>query len=89
VRVLAHVTGGGIAGNLARALPAGLGARIDPRAWQRPPVYDWLSERGVGEDEQRRVFNLGIGYCAVVPARDAGAGLVIGTVERGEGVLWE
>ncbi|MBA2359235.1 MAG: phosphoribosylformylglycinamidine cyclo-ligase [Actinobacteria bacterium] len=88
VRALAHVTGGGIAGNLARALPDGLGARIDPSAWQRPPVYAWLDERGVDEDEQRAVFNLGIGYCAVVPAVDAGSGLVIGMIERGDGVRW-
>ena len=89
VRALAHVTGGGIAGNLARTLPAGMGARIDPTAWTRPQVFDWLTERGVGEDEQRRVFNCGIGYCAVVPAKDAGAGLVIGRIDDDvEGVVW-
>ncbi|HXV35389.1 MAG TPA: phosphoribosylformylglycinamidine cyclo-ligase [Gaiellaceae bacterium] len=91
VRALAHVTGGGIPGNLPRALPAGLGARIDPAAWERPPVYAWLDARGVPEEEQRRVFNLGIGFCAVVPAADAGrAGLpVIGRLEEGiEGVAW-
>ncbi len=62
---LAHVTGGGILGNLSRVLPAGLEARIDWDAWERPPVYAWLA-RHVAEDELRRVFNLGIGYCAVV-----------------------
>ena len=41
-------------------------------------MFDWLTERGVPEDEQRRVFNLGIGMCAVVPASDAGAGNAIG-----------
>ncbi|MBD0289749.1 MAG: phosphoribosylformylglycinamidine cyclo-ligase [Thermoleophilia bacterium] len=71
VKALAHVTGGGIAANLARVLPPGLGARIDAAAWSRPPVFAWLEERGVSEEEQRRVFNLGIGYCAVVPAADA------------------
>ncbi len=86
VRALAHVTGGGIAGNLARVLPVGLGARIDPHAWERPPVFDWLAEQGVEEDELLRVFNCGIGFCAVVPAADAGDGLVIGTLEPGEGV---
>ena len=92
VRALAHVTGGGIAGNLARVRPAGAGARLDPASWGRPHVYAWLDERGVGEDEQRRVFNLGIGYCAVVPPEDAErAGLpVIGRVEAGlEGVVFE
>ena len=86
VRALAHVTGGGIAGNLARVLPAGLGARIDPHSWERPPVFDWLAEQGVEEDELLRVFNCGIGFCAVVPASDAGDGLVIGVVEPGDGV---
>jgi phosphoribosylformylglycinamidine cyclo-ligase len=78
VRALAHVTGGGILGNLPRALPAGLEAEIDWESWERPPVFDWLTERGVPEDEQRRVFNLGIGMCVVVPASDAGTGPVIG-----------
>jgi phosphoribosylformylglycinamidine cyclo-ligase len=90
VRALAHVTGGGIAGNLARALPRGLGAVVDPTAWERPPVFAWLAREGVAEDELRRVFNLGIGYCAVVPGDDVAAGdLVIGRIERGvEGVAW-
>lgn len=89
VRALAHVTGGGIAGNLARALPPGLGARIDARGWSRPPVYAWLDERGVAEEEQRRVFNLGIGLCAVVPEADARDELVIGRLEaRLDGVVW-
>ncbi len=89
VRALAHITGGGIAGNLARVLPAGIGARIDAGAWTRPPVFAWLDERGVAEAEQRRVFNLGIGYCAVLPKRDAGDALVIGWLEEGlEGVVW-
>jgi len=91
VRALAHVTGGGIPGNLPRVLPAGLGARIDPESWERPAVYAWLDGRGVPEEEQRRVFNLGVGFCAVVPAADAAlAGVpVIGRLEEGiEGVAW-
>jgi phosphoribosylformylglycinamidine cyclo-ligase len=71
VRALAHVTGGGIPGNLPRVLPAGLGAVLDAGSWERPPVFAWLDEQGVPEEEQRRVFNLGIGYCAVVPAAEA------------------
>ena len=91
VRALAHVTGGGIPGNLPRALPSGLGAVVDPRSWDRPPVYAWLDERGVPEEEQRRVFNLGVGYCAVVPAGEAArAGFpLIGRLEEGiAGVTW-
>jgi phosphoribosylformylglycinamidine cyclo-ligase len=78
VRALAHVTGGGILGNLPRVLPESVGAEIDWSAWERPPVYAWLDEQGVAEEEQRRVFNLGIGMCAVVPPEDAGAGTIIG-----------
>ena len=91
VRALAHVTGGGLPGNLPRVLPSGLGALLDPASWERPPVYAWLDERGVPEDEQRRVFNLGVGFCAVVPAAEAGrAGVpVIGRLEEGiDGVAW-
>jgi phosphoribosylformylglycinamidine cyclo-ligase len=77
VRGLAHVTGGGIPGNLARILPTGLRAEIDWSSWTRPPVFDWLS-RHVEEEELRRVFNLGIGYLAVVP--DPGDALVVGTI---------
>jgi phosphoribosylformylglycinamidine cyclo-ligase len=90
VRALAHVTGGGIAGNLARVLPDGLGAIVDPDAWERPAVFAWLAEHGVPEAELRRVFNLGIGYCAIVPAADVVADdLVIGRVAVGiDGVAW-
>jgi phosphoribosylformylglycinamidine cyclo-ligase len=91
VRALAHVTGGGIPGNLARVLPAGLGALVDADSWERPPVFAWLRERGIAEEEQRDVFNLGIGYCAIVPASDArAAGFpVIGRLEAGvEGVAF-
>jgi phosphoribosylformylglycinamidine cyclo-ligase len=73
----AHVTGGGIEGNLRRVLPQGLEAEIDWDAWERPPVFHWLA-RHVDESELRRVFNLGIGFCAVVPA--PGDGTVIGRI---------
>ena len=78
VKALAHVTGGGILGNLTRVLPQGIGLEIEWDAWARPPVYAWLDEQGVEEEEQRRVFNLGIGMCAVVPEQDARAATVIG-----------
>ena len=80
VKALAHVTGGGILGNLTRVLPDGVHARIDWDSWERPPVFHWLAEHGVEEDEARRVFNLGIGMCAVVPEAPAGA-IVIGALE--------
>jgi phosphoribosylformylglycinamidine cyclo-ligase len=52
---------------------------IDWDAWERPPVFHWLA-RHVSEDELRRVFNLGIGYCAVVG--EPGDDLVIGRIEK-------
>lgn len=75
----AHVTGGGIAGNVSRVVPSGLDVRIDWHAWERPPVFAWLA-RHVAEDELRRVFNLGIGYCAVVAEAEPGE-LVVGRIE--------
>jgi phosphoribosylformylglycinamidine cyclo-ligase len=77
VRALAHVTGGGLIGNLSRVLPDGVDARIDWDAWERPRVFAWLAEQGVEENELRRVFNVGIGMCAVVPEAPADA-IVIG-----------
>jgi phosphoribosylformylglycinamidine cyclo-ligase len=73
----AHVTGGGIAGNLARVVPEGLRAEIDWRAWERPPVFQWLAKH-VDEAELRRVFNLGIGFCAVIA--EPGDELVLGRI---------
>jgi phosphoribosylformylglycinamidine cyclo-ligase len=78
-RAFVHVTQGGIEGNLSRVLPDGLRAEMDWDAWERPPVFHWLA-RHVEEDELRRVFNLGIGYVAVLP--DAGGEQVIGTLVR-------
>lgn len=79
VRALAHVTGGGILGNLSRVLPDGVQAHIEWDSWERPAVFEWIADRGVAEDEARRVFNLGIGMCAVVPEAPEGA-LVIGAL---------
>src|SRR5207245_539729 len=73
-----RTAGGGILGNLERVLPEGRRAAIDWDAWERPSVFAWLA-RHVSEDELRRVFNLGIGFCAVVS--DPGDALVIGRIE--------
>ncbi|HEX3330633.1 MAG TPA: phosphoribosylformylglycinamidine cyclo-ligase [Gaiellales bacterium] len=97
VRAMAHITGGGIPGNLARQFPDGLGAEIDLGAFERPAVFGWLGSLGVEEDELRRVFNLGLGYAAVVEADSAPAalsalerggcpGFLAGTVVEGTGV---
>ena len=58
-------------------MPDGLRADLDWDAWERPPVFAWLAGH-VEEDEARRVFNLGIGYCVVVP--EPGDDLVIGRI---------
>jgi phosphoribosylformylglycinamidine cyclo-ligase len=77
-KAFVHVTGGGIHGNLERVLPAGTTAELDWSAWERPPVFHWLA-RHVDEDELRRVFNLGIGWCAVRAKAEPGD-LVIGRI---------
>jgi len=79
VHAFAHITGGGIVGNLSRVLPEGREAAIDWAAWERPAVFDWLA-RHVEEAELRNVFNLGVGFCAVVPADQAAGELVIGEI---------
>ena len=66
---MAHITGGGIPENLPRCLPKGLKAHVDWNAWRVPEIFKKIQLKGnVDELEMRRVFNLGIGYCVVVPA---------------------
>ena len=72
VRALAHVTGGGIAGNLVRVLPAGTRARVSAAAWPRPALHRWLIEAGgVPEDDARAALNLGVGMLAIVEPGEA------------------
>jgi phosphoribosylformylglycinamidine cyclo-ligase len=72
IKGLAHITGGGLLGNVPRVLKDDLTARIDSSAWERPPIFRWLEARGnVPEDEMLRVFNCGIGMAAIVSAADA------------------
>ena len=71
VHALAHVTGGGIAGNLVRVLPPGVEAAVDAGSWPWPPLFRVLMRAGqVSRDEMRRVFNLGVGMIAVVGRDD-------------------
>jgi phosphoribosylformylglycinamidine cyclo-ligase len=86
VHAMAHITGGGIPGNLARPLPDGLAAEVDLASWKRPPVFGWLASLGVEEEEMRRVFNLGLGY-AVVVADDA-TELALATLEKAGEQPW-
>ena len=72
VHALAHVTGGGIAGNLVRVLPEGARARVHPGAWPRPALFRWLLEAGgVPEDDARVALNLGLGMLAIVDPGEA------------------
>ena len=68
VHAIAHITGGGLPGNLPRVLPDGLGASLDPGAWELPAVFGWLHEAGeVDVPEMLKTFNCGIGLILVVP----------------------
>jgi phosphoribosylformylglycinamidine cyclo-ligase len=78
VRAFAHITGGGLAANLARVIPAGLLAIVDRASWTPPPVFALLAERGqVPAVELERTFNLGVGMVAVVAADAADAALAL------------
>jgi phosphoribosylformylglycinamidine cyclo-ligase len=97
VKGLAHITGGGITGNVPRILPRNTLARIRRDAWPRPEVFKWLQQTGgVAEDEMWRVFNCGIGMAVIVAASDARPAAehlrksgetvyAIGTVEKSSG----
>ena len=66
---MAHITGGGIPENLPRCLPEGLTACVDYNSWTLPEIFKTIQLKGnVDQEEMKRVFNLGIGYCVVVPA---------------------
>ena len=65
---MAHITGGGLPENLPRCLPAGFTVDVDYSAWERPELFNKLQKAGdIAEKEMRNVFNLGIGFCLVVP----------------------
>jgi len=73
VKGLAHITGGGITGNVPRMLPEGTRAVIEKRAWPLPALFGWLQrEGGVAEDEMHRVFNCGIGLVIALDPAQAG-----------------
>ena len=95
VRTFCHVTGGGLAGNLARVVPHGLVAEIDRGTWTPAPVFAMIAQRGrVERDEMERTFNMGVGMVAVVAPEDTDRALAIltarhlncwtlGTVQKG------
>ncbi len=70
---MAHITGGGLTGNVPRILPTGTAAQIDSGRWSLPPLFGWLQQQGgVSHAEMHRTFNCGIGMVVVVKAADAG-----------------
>lgn len=72
VGAISHITGGGFYENLPRVLPDSLAVRLDTRAWERPPVFDWLQKAGnISNREMARTFNCGIGLVLVVSAKDS------------------
>jgi phosphoribosylformylglycinamidine cyclo-ligase len=76
VKGMAHITGGGITGNLPRCLPENVAARVDPASWTRPQLFDWLQKAGnVEPEEMLRTFNCGIGLAVVVAAADTAAAM--------------
>ncbi|HJY77859.1 MAG TPA: phosphoribosylformylglycinamidine cyclo-ligase, partial [Burkholderiales bacterium] len=97
VKGLAHITGGGLVGNVPRVFPKGTKAVIEKASWPRPAVFQWLQQQGnVAEDEMWRVFNCGVGMVVVVAAAHAKAAAEhlrkagetvyeIGRVEKGAG----
>lgn len=96
VHGLAHITGGGIAGNLVRILPRDCMATVDPATWELPPLFSTLQQAGqISTQEMREVFNLGVGLIAVLPpdavravqaaaSADGVTTWVMGNVQRGD-----
>ncbi len=69
LRGMAHITGGGLPENLPRCLPEGLQALVDITTWDRPEIFNWIQEVGdIPETDLWNTFNLGVGFCFVVPA---------------------
>ncbi len=66
IKGMAHITGGGLIGNVPRVLPAGLTAKFDPKSWAVPPIFQFIQKRGnVDINEMYRVFNMGIGMVVI------------------------
>jgi phosphoribosylformylglycinamidine cyclo-ligase len=83
----AHITGGGLIGNVPRCLPDRLGARLDREAWNVPPIFELIRKRGrIADDEMYGTFNMGLGMILVVDPGEVPSGaLVVGEVVRHSG----
>jgi phosphoribosylformylglycinamidine cyclo-ligase len=83
VHAFAHITGGGLAANLARSLPMDVDAVVDRGTWAPQRIFDVLAQRGrVDRDEMERTFNMGVGMVAVVAAEDADRALALLTARH-------
>ncbi|KWT90503.1 phosphoribosylformylglycinamidine cyclo-ligase [Candidatus Magnetominusculus xianensis] len=100
IKGMAHITGGGITGNLPRILPAGFGASIDKSSWEASKIFGLIRNKGIiAEDEMFKTFNMGIGYTIVTPKEDAARAVeilngmgqrtfIIGNIVKGSGVIY-
>ncbi|GAA1112611.1 phosphoribosylformylglycinamidine cyclo-ligase [Nocardiopsis composta] len=83
VHAYAHITGGGLAANLERSLPEGLGAELDRSTWSPQPVFRFIAERGgISREDMEATFNMGVGMAALVAEEDAERALAV-LAERG------
>ena len=83
VHAFAHITGGGLAANLARVLPEGLHAKLDRGTWTPAPVFQLIAQRGrVERDEMEKAFNMGVGMVAVVAPEDVDRALAVLTARH-------
>jgi phosphoribosylformylglycinamidine cyclo-ligase len=90
IKGMAHITGGGLGGNISRILPPGTRVRLEWASWTRPPIFDLIAERGqIPAAEMPQVFNMGLGYILVVGPEGATTvlqrlpeALLVGTVEE-------
>lgn len=93
IKGLAHITGGGLIDNLPRVLPTNCDAKIEPKSWRVPHIFQVLQQNGkIGRTEMFQVFNMGIGMVAIVAERNAKRAISIlrakriGRIERGSGM---
>jgi phosphoribosylformylglycinamidine cyclo-ligase len=85
VKAAAHITGGGLPGNLPRAIPASLGVEVDTSTWRPPDIFIALSAQGIDDDEMYTTFNMGIGFCLIVDP--SAADDVLGILTRHEATV--
>ncbi|KJU85607.1 phosphoribosylaminoimidazole synthetase [Candidatus Magnetobacterium bavaricum] len=100
IKAMAHITGGGLTGNLPRVLPQGHGIRIKLNSWDVPPIFQLVQKMGnVDTQEMFKTFNMGIGYVIITPQKDSKKALellsqsgqqahIIGEVIKGSGIVY-